>query len=430
MNNIYVKIDGITCTNCEDTIRKKLLQNKNIKEISFNKNICLIKYKGKINLNKIIDDICGLDYFTCEDYIKENINDLNNIRIHEFILISILILITFLIIYKVFGYNIFNVIPVIDSNISYGMLFFIGIFTSIHCISMCGAINIIATKSKKGIKNIILYNFGRVLSYTILGGIAGLIGSVFKFNEILSGIIILLAAIIMLIMSLSMLGICNLKNIKLLKNKIHSRNSFVIGLLNGLMPCGPLQAMQLYALSTSNFIYGALSMLLFGLGTVPLMFFSSFIFNNLKGKKKILLNKTSAVLIFILSLGMIFRGISTLGFNITNLFKNYGNYEKSIIYNKYQEVNIDLSYDGYEDIIVQKGIKVRLVINVSKKYLTGCNNEVVISEYGIRKKLVEGKNIIEFMPKKEGLFTMNCWMNMLNNSIKVVDDYNYFEVRK
>ena len=430
MNNIYVKIDGITCTNCEDTIRKKLLQNKNIKEISFNKNICLIKYKGKINLNKIIDDICGLDYFTCEDYIKENINDLNNIRIHEFILISILILITFLIIYKVFGYNIFNVIPVIDSNISYGMLFFIGIFTSIHCISMCGAINIIATKSKKGIKNIILYNFGRVLSYTILGGIAGLIGSVFKFNEILSGIIILLAAIIMLIMSLSMLGICNLKNIKLLKNKIHSRNSFVIGLLNGLMPCGPLQAMQLYALSTSNFIYGALSMLLFGLGTVPLMFFSSFIFNNLKGKKKILLNKTSAVLIFILSLGMIFRGISTLGFNIKNLFKNYGNYEKSIIYNKYQEVNIDLSYDGYEDIIVQKGIKVRLVINVSKKYLTGCNNEVVISEYGIRKKLVEGKNIIEFMPKKEGLFTMNCWMNMLNNSIKVVDDYNYFEVRK
>lgn len=430
MNNIYVKIDGITCTNCEDTIRKKLLQNKNIKEISFNKNVALIKYKGKINLNKIIDDICGLDYFTCEDYIKENINDLKNIRIHEFILISILILITFLIIYKVFGYNIFNVIPVIDSNISYGMLFFIGIFTSIHCISMCGAINIIATKSKKGIKNIILYNFGRVLSYTILGGIAGLIGSVFKFNEILSGIIILLAAIIMLIMSLSMLGICNLKNIKLLKNKIHSRNSFVIGLLNGLMPCGPLQAMQLYALSTSNFIYGALSMLLFGLGTVPLMFFSSFIFNNLKGKKKILLNKTSAVLIFILSLGMIFRGISTLGFNITNLFKNYGNYEKSIIYNKYQEVNIDLSYDGYEDIIVQKGIKVRLVINVSKKYLTGCNNEVVISEYGIRKKLVEGKNIIEFMPKKEGLFTMNCWMNMLNNSIKVVDDYNYFEVRK
>lgn len=430
MNIIYVKIDCITCTNCEDTIRKKLLQNKNIKEISFNKNICLIKYKGKINLNKIIDDICDLNYFTCEDYIKENINDLKNIRIHEFILISILILITFLIIYKVFGYNIFNVIPVIDSSISYGMLFFIGIFTSIHCISMCGAINIIATKSKKGIKNIILYNFGRVLSYTILGGIAGLIGSAFKFSEILSGIIILLAAIIMLIMSLSMLGICNLKNIMLFKNKIHSRNSFVIGLLNGLMPCGPLQAMQLYALSTSNFIYGALSMLLFGLGTVPLMFFSSFIFNNLKGKKKILLNKISAVLIFILSLGMIFRGISTLGFNITDLFKNYGNYEKSIIYNKYQEVNIDLSYDGYEDIIVQKGIKVRLVINVSKKYLTGCNNEVVISEYGIRKELVEGKNIIEFMPTKEGLFTMNCWMNMLNNSIKVIDDYNYFEVRK
>jgi len=44
------------------------------------------------------------------------------------------------------------------------------------------------------------------------------------------------------------------------------------GLLNGFMPCGPLQAMQLYALGTGSFIAGATSMFMFSLGTVPLMF--------------------------------------------------------------------------------------------------------------------------------------------------------------
>ena len=74
---------------------------------------------------------------------------------------------------KLFGYNIFNVIPNIDSSITYGMLFITGLLTSIHCISMCGAINLMAiidTKNKN-YKRPILYNLGRVISYTIIGGI-------------------------------------------------------------------------------------------------------------------------------------------------------------------------------------------------------------------------------------------------------------------
>ena len=49
---------------------------------------------------------------------------------------------------KLFGYNIFNIIPSIDANMTYGMLFITGLLTSIHCISMCGAINL----NKKNLK--------------------------------------------------------------------------------------------------------------------------------------------------------------------------------------------------------------------------------------------------------------------------------------
>ena len=86
----------------------------------------------------------------------------------------------------------------------------------------------------------------------------------------------ILAGLLMLGMALRMLGVFKvLRGFSVSLPRFRSggeRSSFVVGLLNGLMPCGPLQAMQLYALSRGTFAGGALSMLLFGLGTVPLMF--------------------------------------------------------------------------------------------------------------------------------------------------------------
>lgn len=433
MQIIYVKIDGIHCVHCENKIKKELLKNRKIKKVDIKNNIAYISYDGNLENKEIIDSITKIDYITKDEYISHNLNDLNTkIKFREFIIISCLVLLIVLLINKIFGFNIFNIIPKIDNSITYGMLLVTGLLTSIHCISMCGAINLMATyndDNKISIKKPILYNLGRVISYTFIGGIVGAIGSVISINESINGIIIILAAILMLLMSLNMLGIIKFKLPKLFKFKIRTkqRSSFVIGLLNGLMPCGPLQAMQVYALSTGSFIAGLLSMFLFSVGTVPLMLCVGVIFNLFKGKKRILLNKIASVLILILSLVMLNRGFNTLGLNFSNLFNNYGEFTASAIKDDYQEIKIDLTYNNYDDIIVQKDIPVRLVIHVEKKYLTGCNEEIVLSEYKIRKKLVEGDNIIEFTPTKTGTFPMNCWMNMINNTIKVIDNKDYFK---
>ena len=433
MQVIYVKIDGITCDNCRNKIKKELLCLDNIKEVNINKNIAKITYINNINEIKIIDTINELGYFTKKDYISKNIKDLNsNIKLKEFIIILISILLTIFLIRKIFGYDIFNVIPTINDNITYGMLFITGLLTSIHCISMCGAINLMATynrENKINLKRPILYNLGRLTSYTLLGGVVGLIGSIISINEIINGIIIIVVSILMILMSLSMLNIIKFKLPKLLKLKSKTSNSFIAGLLNGLMPCGPLQAMQVYALSTGSFVKGALSMFLFCLGTLPLMLSVGIIFNTVKGKKRIILNKIASTLILILSLGMLFRGINSLGINFNSLFDNYDNYTASTIYKDYQEVKINLSYDNYDDIVVLKGKKVRLIINVENKYLTGCNNIVMINEFNIKKELKVGENIIEFTPNKVGTYSMNCWMNMITNNIKVIDDEKYFEVK-
>lgn len=427
MPKIYVKIDGMHCSHCENVIKNALLSINNIKDVSFYNYIACITYSGYLSKKKVIKSINDIGYITNDTYISDNINDLkDNIKLYEFILISFFIVILFFILYKIFGYNIFNVIPEIDSSVSYSMLFVIGLLTSIHCISMCGAINLMSVVgNNNNIKRPLLYNVGRVISYTIIGGIVGLLGGVIYFNDIISGIIILISAIIMLFMALNMLGILKVKSIHY-KYKLRNKNPFVIGLFNGLMPCGPLQAMQVYALSTGSFISGAFSMFVFGIGTVPLMLFTGLLVNVLKKRWKIIINKIASVLILILSFIMISRGISTLGFNVNSIFNSYGDYTASVIKGGYQEVNIDLSYSSYDDIIVQKGIKVKLIINVSKEYLTGCNNEIVIGKYSIKKHLKSGENIIWFMPSETGEYTMNCWMNMINNTIKVIDNRKYF----
>jgi sulfite exporter TauE/SafE/copper chaperone CopZ len=426
MNKIYIRIDGITCNNCRNKITNNLLNINNIKKVNIVNNIATIEYVHKLDKCLLIKTINDLGYFTEDKYINEDINLINNrISFKDIIFYTLIILIIYLIIYKILGFNIFNVIPNIDSSITYGMLFITGILTSIHCISMCGAINL-AVSTGRSIKNPLLYNLGRVVSYTIIGGIVGLIGSVLSVNYIINGIIILFSSLIMFLYSLNMMGLINNKFIIKYKKKSYKFNKpFLIGLLNGFMPCGPLQAMQAYALSTASLIKGALAMFIFSIGTVPLMLFIG-IFNNLfKGKKRIIINKISCILILLLSIIMFSRGISTLGFNINSVMDN--SYTASIIYEDYQLIEFDLDYNNYEDIIVQKGIKVRMIIHVDKKYLTGCNNEIIIKEYNIDQKLYEGDNIIEFMPNEEGTYSLNCWMNMINNNIKVIDNYNYFK---
>lgn len=429
MKKIYIKIDGIHCVNCENTIKYALLSDKKIKRVSFDGFIAIVTCENNTKENDLIKVINDLGYYTNKDNISDDINNLrNNIKLKEFVIILVSIIFICFLLYKVFGYNIFNMIPTIDSSVTYGMLFMTGLLTSIHCISMCGSINLVATvnnDNKRSIKRPLLYNIGRIISYTIIGGLVGLVGKIISFNNIVNGIIIILASIVMLLMSLTMLNVIKVR-FKFIKYKVSNRNPFIIGLLNGLMPCGPLQAMQIYALSTGSVLKGVLSMLLFGLGTVPLMLVTGVIFSSMKGKTKILINKIASVLILILSIVMFNRGLLSLDIDILKN-NNYGDYVKTTIIGDYQEIDFDLEYDNYKDIIVQKDIPVKIIINASKDKLTGCNNEIIINEYGIKKKLEVGENIIEFIPKDTKTISYTCWMNMIKNNIKVIDDINYFE---
>ncbi|WHH61539.1 sulfite exporter TauE/SafE family protein [Petroclostridium sp. X23] len=439
-------IDGMTCTSCEMRIENSLKKIDGVIYVkaAFSSSRVDISYDAdKVDLANIISVIEKLHYKVKENGVSavgRNGNAGNpaddRMKISHLLGIGILLLAAYTIINNTVG---FNFIPEIDQSMGYGILFVVGILTSLHCIAMCGGINLSQcvayhTGNEKGnltkLKPSLLYNSGRVVSYTLIGGIVGALGSVVSFSGTAKGIVAVASGGFMVIMGLNMLNIfpwlrkLNPRMPKFFGNKIYNNKGnygpFYVGLLNGLMPCGPLQAMQLYALGTGSFAAGALSMLMFSVGTVPLMFGFGAISSFLSGKFTNKMLKVSAVLVMILGVIMLNRGLSLSGISVAFAAPKLANV--AVVEGDVQLVTTTLQSRRYSPIIVQKGIPVKWTIQADANSINGCNSPVTIPKYGLQKTLVPGDNIIEFTPDEEGNIPYTCWMGMITSNIKVVDD--------
>ena len=342
----------------------------------------------------------------------------------------------------------------LGQDAGYGLLFVLGLLTSFHCVGMCGGITISQTiryQNKNDVSRLYgwlapatLYNTGRVAAYTLVGAIVGGLGQVIGFSGMWKGIIPIFGGLFMIIMGINLLGIfpflrrTSIPVPKFFAKKILGSNSyspFYIGLLTGLMPCGPLQIVQLYALGTRSVIFGALSMFVFSLGTVPLLFSFGAIntFIHKKNIDKIL--KVSALLVIMLGFVMTSRGLALSGFNIYLSMvhpsrDNLGEAAVSRMDGGVQTVTISIGPDSFAPIVVQKDIPVRWMIQVDPADLNECNKAIHSSKLNINQDLSAGENVIEFTPREEGEFVYTCWMGMIKDKIIVVEDLDKISTEK
>lgn len=433
-DNIKLLVSGMSCAHCELTIEEALhkLQGVNKCKASFGKGQVFITFDDSItSLKEIKFAIDNAGYKCMEEKEVPQSDKGQGLYI-------LIILLGGYIILKHFGVlNIFNFFPKIQNNAGYGMLFIIGLLTSIHCIAMCGGINLAQSVNSSDkvsspfIPNI-LYNLGRVISYTIIGGIVGGIGAAVNPGGGFRGIVAVFAGVFMIIMGINMLNIFpwlrrfNIRMPKFIGKKISkekgsSKSSLYIGLLNGLMPCGPLQSMQLYALSTGSFITGAFSMFLFSLGTVPLMFILGTLSSKINKKFTEKMMSVCAVLVVVLGIGMLNNGLALSGIAMPSIAGSTSSLNETTVTRNLQTVTTELDFGRYPALSVKNNVPVKWTIIAEKKVINGCNNEIIIPEYGIQVKLKEGKNVIEFTPTKTGTFTYSCWMGMIRSSITVTD---------
>lgn len=172
------------------------------------------------------------------------------------------------------------------------------------------------------------YNLGRILSYVVLGVAFGFLGQSVNFSRDLSGYIYFVVGILMVLIGISMAGklkfltqiesslVFNPKIRQLFSILIKSKSKssfFFLGVLNGFLPCGLVYFFLVSAVATGNWFWGGVTMLIFGLSTIPAMLGFGYMIGFLKS------TEFRELMVKIASIVIIFYGIylSYLGFMAT-----------------------------------------------------------------------------------------------------------------
>ncbi len=287
------------------------------------------------------------------------------------------------------------------------------------------------------------FTVGRIVSYTVLGGVIGGIGSFFQLSGFSLGLLTLAVALVMLTLGMQLTGLFPaMENFKLTlpkwisqllgiketqKQEYSHKNSFLMGASTFFLPCGFTQAMQLYAMSSGNIVSGALIMGLFALGTAPGLLGIGGLTSVLRGVFAQKFFKFAGVVVIALSLFNMNNAFNLIGWNPSLLLSAGSNVlaASSAVAERdgnVQVVRMTQNSSGYEpnSFTVTRGVPVRWIINSVDQYT--CAASIVSSAIGVRKNLVAGENVIEFTPNETGTIPFSCFMGMYRGQFTVVDD--------
>jgi sulfite exporter TauE/SafE/copper chaperone CopZ len=559
VSTLELCVGGMTCVGCQNRIERALSRTEGVvwARVSYADGTARVEYDpNETDAREIVTAIEGLGYRALpgkrkkrggsEDspgdaYAGAGSGLAHGLDARRVVGILIVVVAAFFILRNLGFTTSFGNLPLAEKGMGYGLLFLIGLLTSVHCVAMCGGINIsqcmpaeatagagnaaaranssaktktsargraaaavagdaaaragssaktknsargtliIADRRGRSTKSTFLpslkYNLARVCSYTAVGATCGGIGSAVNLSGDLRGLIQLIAGVFMVIMGLSMFGVLpglgrlvprmpRVFGGKIERAKSGGKGPIVVGLLNGLMPCGPLQAMQLFALSTGSPAQGALSMLCFSLGTVPLMFGLGALSSLLGGRFTSRAMAVGAALVILLGLFMFTQGLTLSGVGAGsagtggayvarggagaaagdgNIIPGAGgsvggsvggsasgNAGGAIPGEPYTDdegnsyffeggVQIVHSVLGrsYPHITVKAGAPVRWIIDATEETINGCNGVIYLPEYMIEHAFEPGENVIEFTPERTGEFMYSCWMGMITSTITV-----------
>ena len=436
-NAYHLKISGMYCVQCEHKIAKALQNLQGVHNI----NVSYKKAKAEFESDNSVPYDSIVKVIENEGYKVAGFAD-NGLPIKG--LVSLAAIIILYVLLQCTGFlNKFAPSQLAQSGMGYGMLFLIGAVTSVHCIAMCGGISLsqsIPDKKdrKKSFIRPVLYNLGRVVSYTVIGAVLGTVGyfigggSAVLVPLTLQGLVKIVAGGIILIMGLRLIGDFSWLqrlSVPLPKGLIKAvgrvsakaKTPFIIGLLNGFMPCGPLQAMWLIALAGGSPIKGALSRFVFSLGTLPLMLGLGSLVAALGKKFALTVQSVGAVIVAVMGLALLTQGGVLSGILPIALVSSGSAKDTAVNIGGVQIVESELKPGGYPEITVQAGVPVRWDIVAEQGSINGCNNIMVCQDLDFEHKLQEGNNIIEFTPESNGDFTYSCWMGMIYGKIHVTE---------
>lgn len=211
--------------------------------------------------------------------------------------------------------------------------FLMGLVGSMHCAGMCGPIAIslpyrigIQAKEETFFK-ILVYNIGRVVTYALMGMVFGLIGKSFFTMGIQKWVLIVLGVLLILValfsidverwsLRISLISKFNdiiKRKLSNLMQKSSIKSFFLVGILNGFLPCGLVYMAIISAISIGLWVYSVLFMILFGIGTMPMMMALGFGGSLVSNKFRTILRKLYPVFMIIFAVIFLLRAFKFEG---------------------------------------------------------------------------------------------------------------------
>ncbi len=454
-------VKGMHCASCEILVEKKLLEITGVKsvEASTSNSKVVIEYEGEKQDTKKLNDIFKKDNYTFFENqykakeVKENKSA--NATLVAFN-IAIVIVIAFLFLDRIGISGILSV----SSTSSLFAFFGFGLLAGLSsCAALVGGIVLSMSKqwqeiyaneqsSYRKFQPHLMFNAGRIISYSLLGGVLGLIGSRLAISLQFTSFLIVAISLLMIALGLQMLGVKTFRRFqfsapKFITRYIADENNFkgkympfVMGALTFFLPCGFTITAQTIALLSGSVVQGALIMGFFALGTAPMLLFIGL--SSVKFFSKPHLSKTfskvAGFLVLFFALFNINNQINMLGFSLNNVFAFNSNQEQSrnqdvsglapMVEGK-QVIQMTVLSGKYDPnyFKIKAGIPVRWEITSSGQ--PGCDSGEVIAN-GLIDPVYLNPNqgqvtVKEFTAQNLGTYKFSCPMGMVRGTIEVVN---------
>lgn len=429
MSRIILPIKGMHCTSCEILISNEICKVPGVTSVKVNhrKGQAEINYKGDpISSSKLQEAVRAAGYDVGQKdklpWISKNISDYKDLARAAGILLVVFVTAKRL--------NLFD-LSVNSSNTGVLVALAVGLVAGLStCMALIGGLvlSLSARHAEKHPESTpyqkfrphLYFNLGRIIGYTLLGGLIGFLGASFKPSANLLGFLTVVVGGVMIFFGLKLIQIFPVlkdKNITLpssiarlfglnkeVKEYSH-KGAMVMGGLTFFLPCGFTQAMQLYAVSTGSFWNGAAVMGLFALGTAPGLLGIGGLTSIFRGNKARIFYMTAGLAVILLG-----------WYNISNGSRMFGGSVKASsnedAKGDYQIVRMTQNGRGYSPNILRAevGRPVKWIITSESSF--SCATSIVMPKYGINKNLRRGENSIIFTPTQAGEIPFSCSMGM------------------
>lgn len=227
----------------------------------------------------------------------------------------------------------FGIVNLVSAgDVTYGTAFIVGIVASLStCMAVVGGLvlSMSATFAREGdkVRPQILFHIGRIVSFFILGGVIGAVGSAFQLGATGTFVLGMIIGLVMLVLGINLLDVAHwTKRFQPSMPKFVSRRALritemnhtltpaLVGIATFFLPCGFTQSMQIYTLSTGSFLGGGLTMLTFALGTFPVLALISFSSLSIHtGSKAGVFFKSAGLIVILFAVFNIINSLAAIG---------------------------------------------------------------------------------------------------------------------